>query len=52
MALISDETVERAKAAKTVEEFLAVAEDVDVEMSREEAEMYFAMLHPELVDKK
>jgi len=40
------ELIEKAKAAKTAEELLALAKENEVEMTEESAAAYFAQLHP------
>lgn len=40
------EMIEKAKAAKTAEELMALAKENNIEMTEEEAKTYFAQLHP------
>ena len=46
MKNLTPEMIEKAKAAKTAEELLALANENNVEMTNEEAAIYFAQLHP------
>ena len=41
------EQIEKAKGAKSAEELLALAKEVNLEMTEEEAKAYFAQLNPE-----
>ena len=40
------EQIEKAKGAKSVEELIALAKEVNLEMTEEEAKAYFAQLNP------
>jgi len=46
MTTFTPELIEKAKAAKTAEELLALAKENEVEMTEESAAAYFAQLHP------
>ena len=46
MINLTPEMIEKAKAAKTAEELLALAEENGVEMTEDEAATYFAQLNP------
>ena len=46
MTNLNHEMIEKAKAAKSAEELLALANDNGVEMTAEEAATYFAQLNP------
>ena len=46
MKNLNPEMIEKAKAAGSAEELLALAKENDVEMSAEEAAAYFAQLNP------
>lgn len=43
---MTQEMIEKARQAKTVEEFLALAKENGMEMTVEEAKAYFEQLHP------
>lgn len=44
MAILTDELVARAMAVQSVEELLALAEENDIRLSREEAEDAYAQI--------
>lgn len=44
MSLLSDALVETAKAVQSAEELLALAEENDIDLSKEDAEMYYEMI--------
>ena len=46
MKSLTPEMIEKAKAAKTAEELLALAKENNVEMTADEAKTYFAQLNP------
>lgn len=46
MTNLTPEMIEKAKAAKTADELLALAKENGVEMTEESAAAYFAQLHP------
>ena len=46
MKNLTPELIEKAKAAKTAEELLALAKENNVEMTADEAATYFAQLNP------
>ena len=46
MTNFTPEMIEKAKAAKSAEEFLAIAKEAGTEMTAEEASAYFAQLNP------
>ena len=46
MINLTPEMIEKAKAAKTAEELLALAKENNVEMTADEAAIYFAQLNP------
>ena len=46
MKNLTPEMIEKAKAAKSVEELLALAKENNFEMNEEEAKTYFAQLNP------
>lgn len=43
---MNNELIAMAKKAATVEELLALAKENQVELSEEDAKMYFELLHP------
>lgn len=43
---MNNELIAKAKKAATVEELLALAKENQVELSEEDAKMYFELLHP------
>lgn len=43
---MTQELIEKAKQAKTAEEFLAIAKENGMEMTEEDAKLYFEQLHP------
>ena len=45
MLNFTPELIEKARAAKTVEELIAIAKDNNVELTEEEAKTYFEQLH-------
>lgn len=45
MSIFSDEIIERAKQAKSADEFLALAEENGIELTAEEAKASFEQLH-------
>ena len=44
MSLLSDELVEKAKRVQSAAELLSLAEENDIELSKEDAEMYYKMI--------
>ena len=46
MKNLTPEMIEKAKAARSAEELLALAKENNVEMTEEEAKTYFAQLNP------
>ena len=46
MINLTPEMIEKAKTAKTVEELLAIAKENGVEMTADEAKIYFEQLNP------
>ena len=46
MKNLTPEMIEKAKAAKSAEELLALAKENNVEMTADEATIYFAQLNP------
>ena len=46
MTNFSEELIEKAKQAKSVEELLALAKENGMEMTEEQANAYFSQLHP------
>ena len=43
---MNEEILKKAKAAKSVEELLALAKENGIELTEEQAKAYFAQLHP------
>jgi len=46
MKHFTPEQIEQAKQAKSVEELLALAKELDIELTEEEAKLYFEQLNP------
>ena len=46
MKNLTPEMIEKAKAAKSAEDLLALAKENDIEMTADEAATYFAQLNP------
>ena len=44
MSLLSDELVEKALKVQSAEELLALAQKNDIELSKEDANMYYEMI--------